>query len=80
MLLTLLMVQLGLGFGSWLTRVEWGHDAPQPLAPMVYTTVAHVAVGALLLATTVVIAIQAWRHVAIPTTEHVPSHVKPVAV
>jgi heme a synthase len=80
MLLTLLMVQLGLGFGSWLTRVEWGHDAPQPLAPMVYTTVAHVAVGALLLATTVVIAIQAWRHVAIPIAEHVPSHVKPVAV
>ena len=33
MLLTLLMVQLSLGFGSWLTRVEWGHDALQPLAP-----------------------------------------------
>jgi heme a synthase len=80
MLLTLLMVQLALGFGSWLTRVEWGHDAPQPLAPMIYTTVAHVAVGALLLATTVVIAIQAWRHVAIPTAERVPSNVRPVAV
>ncbi len=80
MLLTLLMVQLALGFGAWLTRVEWGRDAPQPLMPMVYTTVAHVAVGALLLATAVVIAIQAWRHVAIPTAERVPSHARPVAV
>jgi cytochrome c oxidase assembly protein subunit 15 len=80
MLLTLLMVQLTLGFGAWLTRVEWGREAPQPTAPMVYVTVAHVAVGALLLATTVIIAIQAWRHVAIPIAEHLPSHAKPVAV
>ena len=81
MLLTLLMVQLALGFGAWLTRVEWGRDAPQPLAPMVATTVAHVAVGALLLATTVVLAIQAWRHVAIPTAERVPARqARPVAV
>lgn len=72
-LLTLLMVQLGLGFGSWVTRVEWGRDAVQPEKMMVFTTVAHVAVGALLLATAVVLAIQAWRHVAIPTAERVPS-------
>jgi heme a synthase len=81
MLLTLLMVQLALGFGAWLTRVEWGRDAPQPGMAMVYITVSHVAVGALLLATTVVLAIQAWRHVAIPTAERIPAHaVKPVAV
>jgi len=81
MLLTLLMVQLALGFGAWLTRVEWGRDAPQPGLAMVYTTVSHVAVGALLLATSVVLAIQAWRHVAIPTEERIPAHaVKPVAV
>jgi cytochrome c oxidase assembly protein subunit 15 len=78
-LLTLLMVQLGLGFGSWVTRVEWGHDAVQPEAAMVWTTVAHVAVGALLLATAVVLAIQAWRHVAIPTAERIP-HREPRAV
>jgi cytochrome c oxidase assembly protein subunit 15 len=72
MLLTLLMVQLGLGFGSWVTRVEWGHDAVQPEAAMVWTTVSHVAIGALLLATSVVLAIQAWRHVAIPTPERIP--------
>lgn len=78
-LLTLLMVQLGLGFGSWVTRVEWGKDAVQPETAMVYTTVAHVAIGALLLATAVVLAIQAWRHVAIPTTERIP-HREPRAV
>jgi cytochrome c oxidase assembly protein subunit 15 len=81
MLLTLLMVQLALGFGAWLTRVEWGREAPQPGMAMVYITVSHVAVGALLLATAVVLAIQAWRHVAIPTAERIPAHaVKPVAV
>lgn len=82
MLLTLLMVQLALGFGAWLTRVEWGRDAPQPGMTMVYITVSHVAVGALLLATAVVLAIQAWRHVAIPTAERIPAGAaaKPVAV
>ncbi len=78
-LLSLLMVQLGLGFGSWVTRVEWGRDAVQPERAMVLTTVAHVAVGALLLATAVVLAIQAWRHVAIPTAERIP-HRQPRAV
>lgn len=73
-LLSLLMVQLGLGFASWVTRVEWGKDAVQPEMPMVISTVAHVAVGALLLATAVVLAIQAWRHVAIPTAERIPHH------
>jgi cytochrome c oxidase assembly protein subunit 15 len=72
-LLSLLMVQLGLGFGSWVTRVEWGRDAVQPETAMVWTTVAHVAVGALLLATAVVLAIQSWRHVAIPTAERIPT-------
>lgn len=59
--LTLLLLQLGLGFAAYLTRVIWGKDAPQPLPSMVYTTVAHVAVGALLLAVTFVLAVQAHR-------------------
>jgi len=42
-----------------------GRDAAQPELPMVASTVAHVAVGALLLATTVVLAIQVWRHVPV---------------
>jgi cytochrome c oxidase assembly protein subunit 15 len=69
MLLALLMVQLALGFGAWMTRLGWGSDAVQPLLPMVVTTVAHVSVGALLLATTVVLAIQARRHITVAAGE-----------
>ena len=47
-------------------------DAAQPELPMVASTVAHVAVGALLLATTVVLAIQVWRHVPVSFAERVP--------
>ena len=63
LLLFLLMIQLCLGFAAFLTRVIWGADAPQPESAMVLSTVAHVAVGALLLATTAVLTLQVWRHV-----------------
>ena len=63
-LLGLTLAQLSLGFGAYLTRVEWGKDAPQPMAAMVATTVAHVVVGALVLATTAVLALQVRRHMA----------------
>jgi heme a synthase len=59
--LVLLMLQLGLGFFAYITRVQWGNDAVQPLASMIFSTVAHVAGGALVLATTVVLAIQTRR-------------------
>lgn len=62
LLMSLLVVQLVLGFAAYLTRVEWGADAPQPLLSMVVSTVAHVAVGALLLATGVVLSTQAQRN------------------
>ena len=64
LLLGLIVAQLSLGFGAYLTRVEWGKDAPQPLLPMVVTTVAHLGVGALLLAVAAVLALQARRHMA----------------
>jgi heme a synthase len=70
-MLALLITQLCLGFTAFLTRVAWGRSAVQPELPMVVATVAHVAVGALLLATTVVLAIQVWRHVPIAFQEHV---------
>jgi cytochrome c oxidase assembly protein subunit 15 len=80
-MLTLLMVQLCLGFMAFLTKVIWGLGAVQPTSPMVWSTVAHTAVGALLLATSVVLAIQAWRHVAIAHEEPVTSRTpKAVAV
>ena len=72
-MLSLMTAQLGLGFTAFLTRVAWGHSAVQPELPMVISTVAHVAVGALLLATTVVLAIQVWRHVPVAFEERVPS-------
>ena len=71
LLLALLITQLCLGFAAFLTRVAWGRDAAQPELPMVISTVAHVAVGALLLATTVVLAIQVWRHVPVAFQERV---------
>jgi cytochrome c oxidase assembly protein subunit 15 len=82
-MLSLLITQLCLGFLAFMTRVEWGRDAAQPGLPMVISTVAHVVTGALLLASTVILTIQVWRHVpsavkeriAAPTTSR-----KPVAV
>jgi heme a synthase len=71
-MLSLLITQLCLGFTAFLTRVAWGRDTAQPEMPMVVSTVAHVAVGALLLATTVVLAIQVWRHVPVAFEESVP--------
>jgi cytochrome c oxidase assembly protein subunit 15 len=71
-LLSLLITQLCLGFTAFLTRVAWGRNAVQPELPMVVSTVAHVAVGALLLATTIVLAIQVWRHVPVAFEERVP--------
>ena len=71
-MLSLVIAQLCLGFTAFLTRVQWGRDAVQPELPMVISTVAHVAVGALLLATTVVLAIQTWRHVPVAFEERLP--------
>lgn len=70
--LGLLIAQLCLGFLSFLARVVWGGEVAQPTPMMIWSTVAHVSVGALLLATTVVLAIQTWRHVAVPQTEAEP--------
>jgi cytochrome c oxidase assembly protein subunit 15 len=81
LILWLLVTQLCMGFLAFQTRVAWGHDAVQPELPMVISTVAHVAVGALLLATTVVLAVQVWRHVPVSFEERVSApQQKPVAV
>jgi cytochrome c oxidase assembly protein subunit 15 len=71
-MLALVITQLCLGFTAFLTRVAWGRDAVQPELPMVISTVAHVAVGALLLATAVILAIQVWRHVPVAFEERLP--------
>jgi cytochrome c oxidase assembly protein subunit 15 len=73
LMLSLVITQLCLGFLAFLTRVEWGKDAAQPELPMVISTVTHVAVGAMLLATAVVLAIQVWRHIPVAFEERIPS-------
>jgi len=70
--LALMITQLCLGFAAFMTRVAWGREAVQPELPMVISTVAHVAFGALLLATTVILAIQVWRHVPVAFEERLP--------
>jgi cytochrome c oxidase assembly protein subunit 15 len=69
-MLALLIVQFCLGFLAFTTRVSWGRNAVQPELPMVISTVAHVAVGALLLATAVVLAVQVRS--SVPTSLTAP--------
>jgi cytochrome c oxidase assembly protein subunit 15 len=56
----LLVVQLSLGLAAYLTRLA-SPNAPQPRNPMVGITVAHVACGALVFATTIVLTLRAFR-------------------
>src|SRR6266566_6212282 len=58
--LSLLVVQLLLGIAAYITRMSSPND-PQPLNPMVGITVAHVACGALVFATTIVLTLRAFK-------------------
>ena len=58
--LVLLVVQLFLGLAAYLTRAASPND-PQPLNPMIGVTVAHVACGALVFATTIVLTLRTYR-------------------
>jgi heme A synthase len=79
-MLSLLIAQLCLGFTAFITRVAWGSDAVQPELPMVVSTVAHVAMGALLLATSIVLFIQVKRNAPAAVRESVVEGAgKPVA-
>ena len=58
--LALLLVQLLLGLAAYLARAASPND-PQPLNPMVSITVAHVACGALVFATTIVLTLRVFK-------------------
>lgn len=58
--LSLLVLQLLLGIAAYLTRAASPSD-PQPLNPMVGITVAHVACGALVFATTIVLTLRTFK-------------------
>lgn len=58
--LSLLAVQLFLGIAAYITRLASPND-PQPLNPMITITVAHVACGALVFVTTIVLTLRTFR-------------------
>jgi cytochrome c oxidase assembly protein subunit 15 len=58
--LVFLVVQLFLGLAAYLTRMASPND-PQPLNPMIGITVAHVACGALVFATTIVLTLRTYK-------------------
>src|SRR5438876_431141 len=64
-LLSIAIAQVFLGIAAYMSRIAT-IDAPQPMAVMVGFTVAHVAVGALTMAASVVMAVEVFRHVRRP--------------
>src|SRR5215204_2810842 len=58
--LTLLVLQLFLGVAAYLTRLA-SPNHPQPLNPLIAITVAHVACGALVFVTTIVLTLRTFR-------------------
>jgi cytochrome c oxidase assembly protein subunit 15 len=79
-LLVLLGVQLLLGTGAYVARVHVSADAAQPLPLMIWTTVAHVAVGALTLAAAAVLALYTYRRpLAVPDRADIPENARQAA-
>ena len=73
-LLVLLVLQLLFGFTAYVTRMS-GADELQPTGTLVAATVAHMGVGALILAFTVVLTIQAHRHTEVQPEASVPGKI-----
>jgi heme a synthase len=65
-LLLLLIAQLLLGVSAYVVRVVQGVNEAQPTMSLVVVTVAHLAVGALVLAVTAILTIQGYRHTGDP--------------
>ena len=65
--LTLLAIQLCLGVVAYMTRLASPND-PQPLNPMIAITVAHVACGALVFVSTIVLTLRTYR--VLPASEN----------
>lgn len=64
-LVTLVIIQIFLGVGAY-TMMLFARAAPQPVTPVVIATVMHVAVGALVFVTSVVVTYLIYRFVAPP--------------
>ena len=74
-LLAATLVQVFLGIETYFARLG---AAEKPL-PMLIFTIAHVATGALTLASSVVLAIQIWRNVTTPHAEALHTETAAVA-
>ncbi len=61
-MLLLLIVQLVLGVAAYFVRVVQGIDEVQPTLGLVSVTVAHLAIGALILALAWIFTVQTYRH------------------
>jgi len=64
-LMGLLAAQVFLGISAYILKIQF-RDAPQPMPSFVEVTTAHVAVGALLLASSLILTLQIFRRVAVP--------------
>jgi cytochrome c oxidase assembly protein subunit 15 len=64
-LLAMLLLQLGLGFAAYVSRLVWMMDPSPTTIWIVLSTVAHVAGGAIVLVTSVLLAIQARRMIRV---------------
>jgi cytochrome c oxidase assembly protein subunit 15 len=64
-LLFITFTQIFLGIAAYMSRLATV-DAPQPMPVMIAFTVLHVAVGALMMAASVILAIQVYRNVRQP--------------
>lgn len=79
-ILATLMAQLGLGFAAYVTRLIWMLNPSQTYVWIVVSTVAHVTGGAVVLAASVVLAIQTRRTITASVSDTVPSAVSRKAV
>jgi cytochrome c oxidase assembly protein subunit 15 len=64
-LMGLLAFQIFLGISAYILKIQF-RDASQPMPSFVQVTTAHVAVGALLLASSLILTLQIFRRVAVP--------------
>lgn len=74
----LVMLQLVAGAGAYWIRIATA-EAPQPLLPMVWITVLHVGLGALVLAASVVFTWEVYRRVAPSTSRAVEGNLPAIS-
>jgi cytochrome c oxidase assembly protein subunit 15 len=75
-LLALVTAQIFLGVVAYVLHLQF-RDAPQPMPPLVQVGTAHVAVGAMVLAQSLVLTLQVFRRVAIPSGSPAVARVAP---